>query len=384
MPVISYNIMLDNYWGQRVIEGARPIIHDNVTWHSPYYKEFREDGTPILYQPWPGNGEREANPKFIDPDGGNFRLAGDSPLMSFTSSTKTYGLVTGPGIQHPPVVPCKRSFAAEFDNRNEPSDSIISALRKQKAMVRSLSVSYTLEYKSYMNVRYDKYGDQASVEVTSEPVSGIRYDVPVWIMQDGKRRKTYTSKLFSAARSLSDTGTVLFDGEKTLVLSGRFKQHSTPNEDIYNVGEKTFRENVGGLYLDYDQYLNGSIGPIGTFFFGYLTVFGGDVSDKKVRVDGHDCVVITYPNIGSDQICKFYLDPEMGYCPLRLEHYFERELYRRIDGYSYERIKGIYLPISVTITDFAVKKPHIGKVVGTCTMKVKPSSIRLNEQLVWY
>ncbi len=81
----------------------------------------------------------------------------------------------------------------------------------------------------------------------------------------------------------------------------------------------------------YDQYLNGSIGPMGTFFYGYLTIFGGEVLDKRENVDGHECVVIVYPHIGSDQKYKFYLDPELGFCPRRLEHYFERELYRKID-----------------------------------------------------
>jgi hypothetical protein len=380
MPVIAYNIMLENYWGQRVIEGARPIIHDNITWNSPYYKEFSEDGTPILYRPLPGNGEKETNPKFIDPDGGNFYLSTDSPLLSFTTGTKRYGLVTEPGIQQPPVVPCKRSFAAEFDNRNKASDSIIEAIKKQKLQIKKLSVSYSFEYKSFMRVKYDKYGDQASVVITPDPVSGIRYDVPVWIMQDGKRHKTYASTLFSTSKTLTDSGTVEFDGKKIIVENGRFKQYASTYRDEYNIGEKIFRENTGGLYLDYDQYLNGSIGPMGTFFFGYLTAFGGAVSDKKVLVDGHDCVVITYPNIGSDQIYKFYLDPENNYRPLRLEHFFERELYRRIDGYKYEKIDGINFPVSVTITDFAVKKPYIGKVVGISTMKIKPGTIRLNEQ----
>ncbi len=379
MPVISYNIMLDNYWGQRVTEGSRPAIHNNITWNSPYYKEFAEDGSPILYQPLPGNGEHGMHPKFMDPDGGDFRLASDSPVLSLSRGGKKYGLVTDPGIQQPPVVPCKRSFAEEFNNRNEASDSMVSVIKQQKARIRSLSVSYSIEYTSAMKADYDRYGDQASVKIQQEPVAGMSYDVPVWNMRDGKRRKTYTSTLFSVAQSVSDSGTVRFDGDKVQVESGRFRQYAASYADPYNVGEKVFRENIGGLYLDYDQYLNGSIGPAGTFFYGYLTLFGGAVSDTMVQIDGHDCVVVTYPNIGSDQIYKFYLDPAMNYCPRRLEHYFERELYRRIDGYTYETIDGIHLPVSVTITDFAVKKPHIGKVVGTSVMKVKPGSIRLNE-----
>lgn len=229
-----------------------------------------------------------------------------------------------------------------------------------------------------MDVEYDEYGDQASVEIKKEPVSGMTYDVPVWIMKDGKRRKIYTSILFSTEKSLSDSGTVIYNGKILQVLSGRFKKYCTTFNDPFMIGEKTYRENTGGLYLDYDQYLNGSIGPMGTFFFGYITVFGGEVLDSRESVDGHECVVIVYPNIGVDQKYKFYLDPEIGYMPRKLEQYFERELYRKIDSYSYEQVKNVYLPVSITLTDYAVKKPHIGKVVGTTIMKVKPGSLKLN------
>jgi hypothetical protein len=118
---------------------------------------------------------------------------------------------------------------------------------------------------------------------------------------------------------------------------------------------------------------------MGTFFFGYLTVFGGEVLDNREKVDGHECVIIEYPNIGTDLKYRFYLDPEFGYIPRKLEQYVERKLYRTVDSYRYEPVDGVYLPVSVTITDFAVKKPHTGKVVGTCVMNVKPGTIRLNE-----
>ncbi|MBT4485771.1 MAG: hypothetical protein HOC71_19045 [Candidatus Latescibacteria bacterium] len=370
MPVISHNIMLNNYWGQRIVEGALPFVHDNITWDSPYYKEFTEDGNFIPYHPHPGQGEREVDPKFVDPDAGNFSFAGNSPLAS-----GSYGIVNSPGIQQPPVVVCKRSYAEEFNNRNNKSDTIVAAIKKQKELIRNLKVSYTIDYKSFMDVEYDKLGDQKSVNISKEPVSGMTYVVPLFIMSEGKRRKTYTSELFSSARSLSDSGTVVYDGEKLQVLSGRFKQYCTSFDDPYNTGEKIFRENTGGIYLDYDQYLNGSIGPMGTFFYGYLTLFGGKVFEKRENVDGHECVVIVYPNIGSDQEYKFYLDPELGFCPRRLEHYFERELYRKIDGYSYKSYNDIHVPVSATITDYAVKKPHIGKVVGSCSVKVNSISV---------
>jgi len=379
MPIISHNIFIQNYWGQRIIEGACAVIHDNITWNSPYYKEFTEYGGYILYNPLPGHGEREIDPKFVDPDAGDFRLTDDSQLLPLFTGTKSCGLITAPGIQQPPVVECKYSYAEKFNNRNSENDTIVSEIRKQKDLIRNLSVSYSIDYKSFMDVEYDEYGDQASVEIKKEPVSGMTYDVPVWNMKDGKRRKIYTSILFSTEKSLSDSGTVIYNGEGLQVLSGRFKQYRYSFDDPYNIAEKTFRENTGGIYLDYDQYLNGSIGPMGTFFFGYITVFGGEVLDSRESVDGHECVVIVYPNIGADQKYKFYLDPEIGYMPRKLEHYFERELYRKIDSYSYEQVKNVYLPISVTLTDYAVKKPHIGKVVGTTIMKVKPGSLKLNK-----
>jgi len=375
MPIASHNIFIHNYWGQRIIEGSCPVFHDNVTWNSPYYKEFAEDGIYIPYTPYPGTGELEIDPKCADPDGGDFRLADNSPLLSLSDVKKTYGLLTDPEIQQPPVIACKRSYAEEFNNRNKESDTIVAAIKKQKKLIKNLNVSYTIDYKSYMDVEYDDSGDQSSVEIKTEPVSGMTYNVPMWIMNDEKRRKTYTSELFNLTRTVSDSGIVIFDGKKIRALSGRFKQYCKSFDDPYNIGEIVFRENIGGLYLDYDQYLNGSIGPIGTFFFGYITVFGGDVLEKRENVDGHECVVIVYPNIGADQKYKFYLDPVLGYNPRKLEHYFERELYRKIDGYKYEYHDGVYLPVSVNITDYAVKKPHLGKIVGKCTMKVNKISV---------
>ena len=193
--------------------------------------------------------------------------------------------------------------------------------------------------------------------------------------------KTYKSRLFSPTQTVSDSGTVIFDGEKLNVLSGRFKQYSTSFFDPFKVGEKPVRENIGGLYLDYDQYLNGSVGPGGTFYYGYLRILGGETREESEIVDGHECMVVKYPSLGSDQFYLFYLDPELEYRPRKIEHYFERELYRKIDRYNYKSLNGVHLPVSVTITDYAVKTPHIGKIVGTCTMKV--NQIRINEDSEW-
>jgi len=374
MPIICFNIFYRNYWGQRVIEGARPVIHDNVAWHSPYYKEFAEDGAPILYSPHPGDGEIDLDPGFADPDAGDFSLSAGSPLLKRAGS-KTYGLVSGPGIQSPPVIPCSRSFAEEFNNRNSASDSLTAQIKRRLGAIVSIRLSYSLEYKSFMDATYDRFGDQVSAVVADTPVSGMRYTVSDWIMDGDKREKHYSSELFAGNLAVSDSGTVCYDGESLRVLSGRFRDISGAPDDPDAVAEKVFRENTGGLYLDYDQYLNGAIGPMGTFFHGYLTVFGGEVLKEHEEVDGCPCVVVMYPNIGADQRYLFYLDPGLDYMPRRLEQYYNRMLYRRIDGYRYEFHEGIPMPVEVKVTDYAVRSPHTGKVIGTCVMKVKPGTL---------
>ena len=385
IPVISHNIMIQNYWGQRIIEGSYPFIHNNVTWKSPYFKDFGEDGKHIPFTPCPGDGEQEVDPGFVDPDAGNFQFADDSPLLSLSGPKSSYGLVTGTGIQQPPVVACEHSSAEDFGwigdwEMEEWFKKIITSIERQNDSVKNLRVSYSIDYKSYMEVEYDQYGDQVTVAVRKQPVSGIHYEVPEWIMHDGIRRKTYKSELFSSTRSLSDSGTVIFDGEKLTILSGRFKQYCKSFLDPHNIGEKPVRENIGGLYLDYDQFLNGAIGPGGTFYYGYPRIIMGALLEERAIIDGHKCIVVRYSHIGADQFYKFYLDPKIGYRPWRLEQYFDAGLYRRIDSYVYVSDNGINLPISVKITDYAVKKPHIGKVIGITVMNVKPGSLILNDR----
>jgi len=380
MPIIRNNIMYQNYWGQRVIEGARPAIYRNVTYDSPYYKEFSENGEPIFYNPRPGTDEVNVNPKFVDPDSGDFRLADNSPLDPVSSLKERYGLVFGDGIQEPPVLPCKKSYAETFNNRNEKSDSMVEIIQAQKQRIGTVSVAYTIEYESYLDVTYNNYGDQTSVRIQTEPVSGFTYNVPVFEMDGIKRRKEYRADWFSASQSMSDSGTVVFDGEILEVHGGRFDGNETVIPDPDCVGDKVFRENYGGTYLDYDQYLNGAIGPIGTFFYGYITVFGGKVKDSTELVDGHECVVVEYPQIGADQIFRFYLDPELGYLPRKLEQYCNQLLWRRIDRYRYVMDDGVWAPIEVTITDYGIKKPIIGSMVGKTVMKVKNGTMRINDQ----
>ena len=42
--MVFNNIMLRNQWGQRMLRGANPVIFDNVTWNSPFFRDFDEEG----------------------------------------------------------------------------------------------------------------------------------------------------------------------------------------------------------------------------------------------------------------------------------------------------------------------------------------------------
>lgn len=378
MPIIRNNVMFRNYWGQRVVEGARPTIHRNVTWNSPWYKEFAEDGSPILYTPIPGTGEDQFDPRYKDPDGGDFTPSADSPLADRSGDLEEIrGLVRAPGIQQPPVLACTRSYAEEFNNRNEASDSMVARIREQNARIRSVRAAYTVEYESFMEVGYAPDGDQETARIHDRPVSGFRYDVSAWSQENGNRRKTYTMTLFAGERTETDAGTVVFENGTLRAPNGRFARTIPVFEDPHHIGEKVFRENTGGICLDYDQYMNGAIGPMGTFYYGYLTLFGGAVQEKRETVDGRECVVVIYPNIGSDLKYRFFLDPEIGYLPRKMEQFVERELWRRVDGYVYEQRGAAHFPTTVVMTDYAVRKPHIGAVIGKTVMRVKPGTLEV-------
>jgi hypothetical protein len=88
--------------------------------------------------------------------------------------------------------------------------------------------------------------------------------------------------------------------------------------------------------------------------------------------------VARYPHLGSDQVYKFYLDPALGFRPRRLEQYFDRTLYRRIDDYRYIPAGGAWLPVSARVTDYAVKEPSLGKIIGVAEMRVVPETFFIN------
>jgi hypothetical protein len=380
MPIIANNIMYKNTWGERIMEGAFPVIRDNVTFESPYYKEFGEDGDYLVYKPSPGTGELTVNPSFAEPDSGDFSFTTASPLNGRRTARSGYGLVSGEGIQQPPVIACAYSWADEFLHRTPETAAIIEKVDSQNRRITSLDAAYEIEYRSFMKARYDSSGNQLDVDIRHEPVSGTSYSVSDFSFTGKVRSKRYSSTLFSGTQSVQDSGTVVFDGKLVRALSGRYKIDYPEGDNLHLVGELPTRENIGGLYLDYDQYLNGSIGPGGTYYFGYLRILGGLVlpDSLKETIDGHECVVVQYPHLGSDQVYKFYLDPALDYRPRRLEQYFDKNLYRRIDNYVYVSSDNIHVPVSVTVTDYAVKEPNIGEVIGIAVMRVNPSKFVLN------
>ncbi|MFA6472378.1 MAG: NosD domain-containing protein, partial [Candidatus Latescibacterota bacterium] len=380
-PIICRNIMIGNYWGQRVMEGSLPVIHDNLTWNSPYYKEFAEDGNYIKYFPVPGNGEIEVDPRFVNMNGGDFRFAPDSPFAGKNKKYDHYGIIEGPGIQVPPTIECEYSWAEEFLHRTDETRAVIAAIDSVNARIKTLNLSYTITYRSFMYSEYDSSGNQAAFELKDKPVSGFDYVAKSWRWNDGKREKIYSCSFFGGGKTLSDLGTVNFDGRRVHALSGRFA-YPGPESDTHAIGEPPCRENIGGLYLDYDQYINGSIGPAGTFYYGYLRILGGEVLKEREMIDGRECLVVRYPHLGQDQVYKFYLDPKLGYRPIKLEQYFDRKLYRRIDNYRYAPAGGVWLPVSVRITDYAVKKPAEGRVIGITVMRVTPETLVFNGQQV--
>lgn len=378
MPIVTNNIMIKNYWGQRIMEGSFPYIRNNITWDSPYYNEFDEHGRRIRYKLFPGDGEREIDPMFIDMDGGDFRYSDNSPLKGKNRRLTDAGLLEGPGIQLPPTIACEYSWAEEFLNRTDETNAIIAAIDDQNELISSIECAYSVIYSSFMNATYDSSGNQISYNISDAPVSGTRYETDSWRLDGEKRFKHYTSDLFNTTETLSDSGTVTFDGRRVHILSGKYKPDVDITDDANMIGELPTRENIGGLYLDYDQYLNGSIGPAGTYFFGYLRILGGEVLEEREIVDGHECVVARYPHLGRDQVYKFYLDPALDYRPRRLEQYFQRKLYRRIDNYRYVEDNGVCLPVYARVTDYCVKEDDAGRVIGVTEMRVDPGALRLN------
>lgn len=376
-PVVAYNIMSGSVWGQRVTGGAFPAVHHNVVWDSPWFRGFGEDGAALPHVPFPGTGERTVDPGFANPGRGDFRIAAASAIKALSNTRSGTGLIRGHGIQYPPAVSVAEPRDAHFPVHNDTLRAVVAEIDRRNALIRSLGVSYTIEYRNFLKVKRDRAGNPVSETVAASPVSGTDYRAYEMISPDG-RRKSYRMRMFAGRKAVVDSGMVFFDGERVRVPSGVFKTDSRLIGDINRIGERPVRENIGGIFLDYDQYLNGAIGPGGTFCSGYLRMLGGRVLPARGTVDGASCVVIRYPPLGEDQYYLFYLDPLLGYRPRKLEQYCAGRLFRRIDGYRYETVSGIPLPVAAAVTDYAVTGRYAGKAAGVCVMTVVPGSLVLN------
>ena len=103
---------------------------------------------------------------------------------------------------------------------------------------------------------------------------------------------------------------------------------------------------------------------------------GGRIAEKTVTVDGHECIAVRYPHIGKDQYMMFYLDPNAGYRPRKMEQYCNEVLYRVMDSYTYKSFDGgIYLPLEVTVTDFVVAGKDAGKKAASWALAVDGNSL---------
>ena len=105
---------------------------------------------------------------------------------------------------------------------------------------------------------------------------------------------------------------------------------------------------------------------------------GGAISDERVEVDGHSCIEVRYPHIGDDQYYWFYLDPDLGYRPRKMEQYYDGQLFRTVDSYTYRIIDSVALPVSLCITDYGVSGDLTGEKVGELMLEVDEESIEVN------
>jgi hypothetical protein len=376
-PVVCFNIMLRNSWGQKMNEGSSPFVHDNVVWESPWFRDFSEDGLPVSWTPFPGTGEVNMRPSLADPDSGDFRLVPTAPVRRLPESRPGYGLVKGYGIPYPPLAAFDDSAAERYIAANDTTRAIAAEIDREKKSIRTIEVSYTITCRSFLTPGADSPGGGCGTVIAKTPVSGTDYSA-LFVLENGARRKDYRMTRFAGAERRTDEGTVTFDGDRVRSAGGAFGTDSRLAGDIPRIGEHPVRENPGGIFLDYDQYLNGAAGPDGTFFTGFLRLFGGAVSPGREVVDGVPCVTVRYPALGSDRYFVFLLDPDIGYRPRRIDRYIGGVLARRIDGYSYARAADVFVPVSAVVTDYAVSGECAGKIVGTCVMKVVPGTLKVN------
>ncbi len=379
-PIICNNIMYKNQWGQRMLRGANPVIFNNITFQSPHFRDFNEEGLPRQYDVYPGAGEREMDPHFVDPLDGKFEFSANSRLRNNMTGFDAVGVMRDSTIPQPPVVEITDSYGREVLAMNDSIIDLIGKIDRENKKIRSVSASYKITYINYLDIAIDNRDDpkKAAVMPESSPVCVVEYRVSDWSMNGDRRDKRYRELSTVAGACTEDSGRVRFNGSYLEVTGGKYAGlYGKPDERF--IGENPYREAYGGFYRDYDQYFKGAFGTIGTYYNGFFRIMGGIITDDTVTIDGCECIAVRYPHIGKDQYMMFYLDPKTGYRPRRMEQYYNEVLYRVMDSYTYKEFSnGIYMPLAVTVTDYIVAGKDAGKTAAVWELAVDESSLRVN------
>ena len=380
-PVVWNNIFQKNQWGQRMLRGANPAIFGNVTWNSPFFRDFDEEGRPTPSATPPGTNERDLDPQFVDPLNGDFSFRASSPLAASSTGMDAVGIMRDHGLPQPPALMMANSWGREVLAINDEISALQKVVDDENAKIRRLEAAYSITYDSWLEIEPDAMGDPAvhSVSPAHEPVVHIEYDVPSFVLDGDRRSKSYSEQRTRDGVTTKDSGGIIHNGSYLKAVGGRFSELYSDAPDPLFIGERPYRETPGGFYRDFDQYVKGAIGPLGTFYNGYWRIMGAVIGEERVAVDGHECIVVRYPHIGKDQYFFFYLDPEAGYRPRKMEHYYNERLFRVIDGYEYATYPGgINLPMKVTVTDFGVAANLTGARIAQWTLTVDAGSVSVN------
>lgn len=379
-PAVFNNIFYKNQWGQRMIRGANPVIFGNVTFESPFFRDFDEDGIPIPYTPHPGTGEKSFDPLFNDPLNCDFSYKEGSPFskQSITSFSAA-GVMRDSDLPQPFALHCKDSFGREVLSMTPEISDLIKKIETENSRVKTLSASYTVNYLGYLDVSSKTSGGPLDRVLSSTPVIRINYRVSDFSLNGNKRVKTYNEARYIKAKKTTDSGKITYNGSYIEAEGGKYASIFNSKPDPLYVGDRPFRETPGSFYRDYDQYFRGCSGPIGTTVSGYLHILGGKILPDKAKVNGASCIVVRYPHIGKDQYFLFYLDPAIGYRPRMTEEFYNEKLCRTIDYSSFKKFAGdISLPVKVKVTDYMFDGPNVGEKAASWELLVDTASVRVN------